>query len=61
MTFPTLNAAESAVFLVTGSAKGPALRGVVEGSVPAARVRPHDGDLLWFLDDDAARAMRAAS
>jgi 6-phosphogluconolactonase len=59
VTFPVINAAESVVFLVTGAAKGPALRGVVEGTVPAARVRPHDGTLLWFLDQAAADALRS--
>ncbi len=58
VTFPTINAAEAVLFLVGGEKKGPALRGVVEGSVPAARVRPADGELLWFLDQAAAAAMR---
>lgn len=58
LTFPVLNAAESVVLVATGAKKGPALRGVTEGSVPAARVQPADGILLWFLDRDAAAAMR---
>lgn len=58
VTFPLINAAQSVVFLVSGAGKGPALRGVVDGSVPAARVRPHDGVLLWFLDRAAADALR---
>jgi 6-phosphogluconolactonase len=57
LTLPVLNAAESVVFLVSGAAKGPALRDVVEGTVPAAEVRPHDGLLVWFLDTGAAIAM----
>jgi 6-phosphogluconolactonase len=58
LTLPTLNAAAHVAFLVTGAAKADALRGVVEGAVPAARVRPRDGELLWFLDASAARAAR---
>jgi 6-phosphogluconolactonase len=58
ITFPVINAAESVLFLVTGASKGPALRGVVDGSVPAARVRPGDGTLLWFLDRAAADSVR---
>ena len=54
LTFPVLNAAQAVVFLVTGGAKRDALRGVRDGTVPAARVRPSDGVLLWFLDDKAA-------
>lgn len=54
LTLPVLNAAARVAFLVTGSAKGDALRGVVRGSVPAAGVRPPDGELRWFLDAQAA-------
>jgi 6-phosphogluconolactonase len=57
MTFPVINAAARVAFLVTGSAKGDALRGVVDGTVPAARVRPAEGELLWFLDAAAAGAL----
>jgi 6-phosphogluconolactonase len=56
-TFPTINAAAHVAFLVTGSAKGDALRGVVDGIVPAARVRPTGGELLWFLDAAAAATL----
>jgi 6-phosphogluconolactonase len=57
MTFSAINAAAHVAFLVTGSAKGDALRGVVDGSNPAARVRPADGELVWFIDVAAARAL----
>jgi 6-phosphogluconolactonase len=54
VTYPVLNAAAHVAFLVTGPAKGEALRGVVDGRVPAAGVRPPDGELRWFLDTAAA-------
>jgi 6-phosphogluconolactonase len=54
LTFPTIHAAAAVAFLVVGAAKGDALRQTLAGTVPAARVRPLDGDLVWFLDDDAA-------
>jgi 6-phosphogluconolactonase len=54
VTYPVINAAVHVAFLVTGAAKGEALRGVVAGSVPAAGVRPQDGELSWFLDTGAA-------
>lgn len=57
MTFPAINAAAHVAFLVTGSRKGDALRGVVDGSNPAARVRPAEGELVWFLDAAAARTL----
>ncbi len=57
VTFPTINASERVVLLVTGDKKGAALRGVLAGTVPAARVRPADGTLLWFLDEAAAASI----
>lgn len=58
LTFPAINAAAAVAFLVTGATKADALRGVADGSVPAARVRPRDGDLVWFLDTAAALSAR---
>lgn len=58
ITFPVINAAEFVAFTVAGDGKGEALRGVVDGSVPAARVRPKEGQLLWFLDEAAAASIR---
>lgn len=57
LTLPVLNAAAHVAFLVTGPDKERALRGVVDGSVPAALVRPQAGELLWFLDAVAARSL----
>ena len=58
VTFPVINAAEMVAFLVTGAGKRDALRGVRDGTVPAARVDPGDGTLIWFLDEPAAAALR---
>jgi hypothetical protein len=30
---------------------------VIEGTVPAARVQPTSGELVWFLDAAAARSL----
>jgi 6-phosphogluconolactonase len=54
VTFPLINAAAAVAFLVAGESKREALAGVVAGTVPAARVRPLGGQLLWFLDRAAA-------
>jgi 6-phosphogluconolactonase len=54
LTLPTLNAGAAVAFLVSGEGKREALRGVAEGTVPAARVRPVDAVLLWLLDEAAA-------
>jgi 6-phosphogluconolactonase len=50
LTFPTINAAAAVAFAVTGGSKAGAFRGVRAGTAPAARVRPADGELHWFLD-----------
>jgi 6-phosphogluconolactonase len=57
LTLPALNAAANVAFLVSGAGKADALRGVVDDTVPAARVRPDRGELVWFLDAAAARSL----
>ena len=59
LTFPAINAARHVVFMVTGGSKGEALRGVIAGTVPAARVKPVDGELHWILDREAAASIDA--
>jgi 6-phosphogluconolactonase len=54
LTYPAINAAAAVGFMVTGSAKVPALAATARGEVPASRVNPADGVLLWFLDAAAA-------
>ena len=59
LTFPVLNAAAAAMFLVTGSEKADVVKNVLEGEfrpddLPAQFVEPDDGRLIWLLDADAA-------
>jgi 6-phosphogluconolactonase len=54
LTFPAINAASAVGFMVTGAAKVPALAATARGEVPASRVNPADGVLVWFLDAAAA-------
>jgi len=57
LTFPVVNAARNVVLLVSGAKKAPALRQVMRGGgapVPAERVHPQDGNLIWFVDEAAA-------
>ena len=59
LTFPVLNAAREIEFLVSGQSKAEALHGVLEGrpnreQLPAARIRPVDGTLIWLVDEAAA-------
>lgn len=57
MTLPVLNGAKRIVFLVTGREKARTVRAVLCGEsrlLPAARIQPRNGDLLWILDGEAA-------
>lgn len=61
LTLPVLNNAACILFMVTGAGKGPALTQVFSSLsdqplLPAARVKPGDGRLLWLLDESAAIA-----
>jgi 6-phosphogluconolactonase len=55
LTLPVLNNASSVLFLVSGATKAPAVQRVRRGeNLPAARVRPENGALLWLCDRPAA-------
>jgi 6-phosphogluconolactonase len=58
LTLPVLNNAQHVLFLVSGSAKAPALREVFFGidgrHFPASLVHPVNGYLRWFVSRDAA-------
>ena len=57
-TFPVLNGAAEVMFLASGSEKAEIAREILEGKntppLPAQRVQPADGKLLWMLDESAA-------
>jgi 6-phosphogluconolactonase len=59
LTFPLLNRAANAYFLVTGSNKAAALHQILRGpadpsTCPAAGVRLASGHSIWWVDRDAA-------
>ncbi len=57
MTFPVLNNAANVLFLATGAEKSPILKEVLENSasgLPAQKIRPASGRLIWMLDEPAA-------
>ncbi len=57
LTFPAINHSRTVLCLVTGKGKAPVLREVLEerpGKYPVERVAPGQGDLLWYLDKEAA-------
>jgi len=57
MTVPVLNNARAVVFLISGRHKSDALRAVFENTgdgLPAKRVHPTNGVLIWLTDREAA-------
>lgn len=59
LTFPVLNHGANIVFLVAGKEKAAVLRDVLQGgskteALPAERVKPQSGRLVWLVDRGAA-------
>lgn len=65
LTLPALNACQEILFLVIGAAKAPALAAVLEGPpetvLPAARVRPTSGEVIWLVGRAAATLLQQRS
>jgi 6-phosphogluconolactonase len=60
-TFPVLNQAACVMFLVSGGEKARILEDVLEhpeSNLPAQRVRPEEGRLIWLADRAAASGLR---
>jgi len=59
LTLPVLNNAAEVVFLVSGVTKAPVLAKILSAksgdAFPAQSVKPTNGQLLWLVDEDAAR------
>jgi len=59
-TYPLIDAARYIMFLVEGAAKASVVAEVLSGEdLPAARVRPINGRLIWLLDEAAASEIPA--
>jgi len=61
LTLPVLNGAANIFFLVSGENKAAALSDVLQRSkdLPARRLAPHNGRLVWFLDKTAASLLQS--
>ena len=58
LTGPILNNAKSIAFLITGKAKYPRIKAILEDQLnferfPAAHIQPTHGQLIWYLDEAA--------
>lgn len=59
ITAPITNKASAICFLVAGKSKAPALKEVLQGDYqpdiyPSQRIKPLNGNLHWFIDEEAA-------
>jgi 6-phosphogluconolactonase len=57
MTYPVLNRARRIVFLVAGQDKAETVKALLDGThpeLPAAKIRPLQGDVIWLLDQESA-------
>ena len=62
-TVPLINAARTIIFLVSGASKSAAVHQVINGqrmpqTFPAQLIRPRNGIIHWFLDQDAASEVK---
>ena len=60
LTYPVLNHARKAMFMVADANKAKPLADVLSGSskLPAAGVQPVQGELIWLVDEEAAALLR---
>lgn len=65
LTSPTINRSRRIVFLVAGKKKAHVLHDVLDGDaepdrLPARLIAPVDGELYWYVDEEAAAQLKAA-
>jgi 6-phosphogluconolactonase len=62
LTAGSINNARNIVFLVAGADKAPALKEILEGPrnpelYPSQLIKPSRGELLWMVDEAAAKPL----
>lgn len=63
LTGKVINAAQHVAFLVTGANKADKVKQIIENrnevknTYPAAKVKPMSGNLVWFMDKEAAKLL----
>ncbi len=62
LTLPVLDQASKLLFLASGRVKAPIVSQILESDnakrYPAGLVRPVEGEVIWFIDREAARELR---
>lgn len=63
LTYPPVNNAREIVFMVTGDNKSKVLKQVLQGDYnplkyPSQIIKPGNGELHWFIDEDAASLLK---
>ncbi|MBN1688387.1 MAG: 6-phosphogluconolactonase [Candidatus Omnitrophica bacterium] len=60
LTLPVLNSAENVMFLVSGSNKAWTAERILnrKEELPARKIQPRSGRLIWMLDHEAARFLK---
>jgi 6-phosphogluconolactonase len=64
LTLPVINTSRHVLFLVSGSSKAEILQQVLSkpgGPLPAQRVQPRAGELIWLVDEAAASELDQAA
>jgi len=64
LTLPVFNNAACVLFLAAGKDKAPILQEVFERpseQLPAQRIQPSNGELLWFIDRAAGSSLKSAA
>ncbi len=64
MTMPVLNHAKRVMFMVSGTSKADVVDQILNQKekgkfLPASRVKPVNGDIIWFLDRNAAARLKS--
>ena len=64
LTFPVINNARNILFLINGIEKADVAREIIinkNDSLPAARIKPHNGNLYFFLDENEGKLVKKDS
>ena len=63
LTLPVINNSRNILFLVSGSGKASTLKKILEDheQLPAGKVNPRQGALLWYADESAAGLLHSHS